>query len=278
MRVGSRFHPLATAGMWMVATGSASASFHLMQIEQIIGGVNGDTSAQAIQLRLRFPGGTALEFARIRAWDHEGGNPITLIDFEAGVPNGNLGDRVLITSPDFADLTDTPLSGDYILANLIPDAYLSAGRITYEGDDGTIYWSVSFGGMAYTGPTTGAAFNDADGEFGPPVDGPLPSTSQQALLFQGTATDSSTSNLADYALTEGPAVLTNNAGDSAALGSCEHIDLSSGVSLEDFAAFQTCFTDSEVAIEPCCGSADFNGDQAIDLIDYERFYDALIGP
>ena len=30
----------------------AEAAFHIMKIEQIIGGVNGDTSAQAIQLRM----------------------------------------------------------------------------------------------------------------------------------------------------------------------------------------------------------------------------------
>ena len=36
----------------------AHATFHLMQIEQVIGGVNGDTSAQAIQLRMRFAGQT----------------------------------------------------------------------------------------------------------------------------------------------------------------------------------------------------------------------------
>ena len=29
-------------------------SFHLMQIEQVIGGVNGDVTLQAIQLRMRF--------------------------------------------------------------------------------------------------------------------------------------------------------------------------------------------------------------------------------
>ena len=32
---------------------AAHATFHLMQIEQVIGGVNGDTTAQAIQLRMR---------------------------------------------------------------------------------------------------------------------------------------------------------------------------------------------------------------------------------
>ena len=50
-------------GMGLLVPLPAFASFHLMQIEQVIGGVHGDTSAQAIQLRIRFPGDTALEFA-----------------------------------------------------------------------------------------------------------------------------------------------------------------------------------------------------------------------
>ena len=39
-------------------TTSAQAGFHLMQIEQIIGGVNGNNAAQAIQLRTRSGGRT----------------------------------------------------------------------------------------------------------------------------------------------------------------------------------------------------------------------------
>ncbi|MEE9293982.1 MAG: IPTL-CTERM sorting domain-containing protein [Phycisphaerae bacterium] len=192
----------------------ADAGFHLMQIEQVIGGVNGDTSAQAIQLRLRFPGETLLEFARIRAWDSAGANPITLIDFDASVPPSGVGARVLITSPSFATYTETPLTSDFILTSLIPNSYLAAGRITYEQDNGDIFWSLSFGGAAYTGPTTGLSTNDADGEFGPPFDGPCPSGTTRALQFQGVATDPSSTNANDYELTTGPAVFTNNAGVS----------------------------------------------------------------
>ena len=39
-----------------LATGPARATFHFMQIEQVIGGANGDTAAQAIQLRMRLGG------------------------------------------------------------------------------------------------------------------------------------------------------------------------------------------------------------------------------
>lgn len=192
----------------------ADASFHLMQIEQVIGGVEGDTSAQAIQLRMRFPGDGTLPFARIRAWDEAGANPITLIDFDMNVPNNRLGDRILVASPGFFNYTEPSLTADFALSNAIPASYLDAGRITYEGDDGVIYWSLSFGGQSYTGQTTGSAFNDTDGEFGPSFDGPLPSGNLSALLFQRGAIDLSTSNIADYALTTGPAVFTNNLGIS----------------------------------------------------------------
>ncbi len=203
--------------MCLFTADPADASFHLMQIEQVIGGVEGDTSAQAIQLRMRFPGDSSLPFARIRAWDATGANPITLIDFDTNVPNNRFGDRILVASPSFFNYTDPSLTGDFALSNVIPTDYLDAGRITYEGDDGVIYWSLGFGGESYTGPTTGSAFNDTDGDFGPSFDGPLPSSNMSALLFQGSAADLSTTNIDDYILTTGPAVFTNNLGISSAV-------------------------------------------------------------
>ncbi len=204
------FAALASA-IGIALTPPPAHAFYLMQIEQVIGGVSGDTSAQAIQLRLRFPD-TKLEWARLRAWDSAGENPILLVDFDRNLANGSLGAHVLITSPNFADYTDVRLSRDFELTNLIPPSYLAAGRITYEDDDGVIYWSLSYGGTAYTGPTTGSSWNDVDGDFGPPFDGPCPSDSGQALRFQGSSVDPSTTNADDYALTAGPAVFMNNAG------------------------------------------------------------------
>ena len=43
----------------ILATPASQASFHLMQIDEIMGGVEGDTSAQAIELRMRAPGRTS---------------------------------------------------------------------------------------------------------------------------------------------------------------------------------------------------------------------------
>ena len=67
-----------------------------------------------------------------------------------------------------------------------------------------------------TGPNRGTRFNDDDGSFGPPVSGPLPSTSTSALLFDGSAADKSSSNVQDYVVTGGvgggPTVFTNSTG------------------------------------------------------------------
>ena len=86
----------------------SSVAFHLTQIEQVMGGVNGDTSAQAIQLRMRFSGQNFLASSRVRVWDASGQNPIVVIDFPSGVPNGSQGARVLIASANFGNYTSPP--------------------------------------------------------------------------------------------------------------------------------------------------------------------------
>lgn len=188
----------------------ADAGFHFMQIEQIIGGVNGDTTAQAIQLRMRSGGQNIVSNAAVSVVDSTGGNGMLLENMQSNVPNSAAGSRVLLTTPNFANYTDVPLVSDFIM-DPIPVSRLSAGQVRFFGGS-TIYWSVSYGGSGYTGITTGSTTNDANGDFGPPVNGPLPSSSLQALLFQGAAGAPSTTNLADYALTSGAAVFTNNAG------------------------------------------------------------------
>ncbi|MBC7772429.1 MAG: hypothetical protein H7210_08040 [Pyrinomonadaceae bacterium] len=192
------------------ATG-ARASFHIMQIEQIIGGVNGDVTQQAIQLRMRSGFQNQVQNSRIRAWDAAGQNPIILATFPGPVPNQGVGVRVLVCSANFVNSTTPVTVPDRIMTNLIPASYLAAGRITFEDNAGTIYWMVCFGGAGYSGPTTGSFTNDADGNFGPAWPGALPSSGTQALRFSGAANAASTNNAADYALTTGPAVFTSNA-------------------------------------------------------------------
>lgn len=56
MRTRPAFRLAVAVGLSMVLAGPASASFYLMQIEQAISGVDGDTSARTIELRMRSPG------------------------------------------------------------------------------------------------------------------------------------------------------------------------------------------------------------------------------
>jgi hypothetical protein len=218
------------AGLSILLAQTAHATFHLMQIEQVIGGANGDTSVQAIQLRMRANGQNLVAQSRLRVVDAQGMNPIILVDIAANVPNGGVGSRVLIASANFASQTSPAAVPDFPLVNLIPDSYMAAGSLTFESDTGTVYWRLSWGGAAYTGPNNGNSANDPNSNFGPPWPGPLPSMTLQALQFQGTAAAASSSNAADYALTAGAATFINNAGTSFvvspnAVGSCCLADL-----------------------------------------------------
>jgi hypothetical protein len=184
-----------------------------MQIEQVVGGVNGDASAQAIQLRMRSSFQNQMQESRLVVRDAAGTNPIVLIDMTSTVPNHGAGVRVLIASSSFQSHLGT-ITPDFVMTNLIPPSYLAAGSLTFEDDFGTVYWRLSWGGASYVGLGTGTLTNDSDGIFNPPFADALPSGSGQALLYRFAATAASTDNANDYELTAGPAVFTNNAGSS----------------------------------------------------------------
>ncbi|MCH7735549.1 MAG: hypothetical protein IH961_10105, partial [Chloroflexi bacterium] len=148
------------------AASAGAASFHFMQIEQVIGGVNGDPSAQAIQLRMRTCFQDQVQQARLVVYDASGSNSIDLIRFPRAVPREGEGVRILIVSSNFANFTNPPVLADFTLTNLIPPSYLPAGSLTYEDNFGTVYWRLSWGGSNYTGPTTGSFINDPNGNFG----------------------------------------------------------------------------------------------------------------
>jgi hypothetical protein len=209
---------IVTAAALIAVSIPAYATFHLNQIEQVIGGVNGDTSAQAVQLRMRSFGENLVSQARLVAFDATGSNPVIILDLTSNVANANAGDHILIVSSNFVSQTNPATVPDFVMTSLIPANYLAAGRLAWEDDFGTIYWSLSWGGTNYTGSNAGSILNDNNGDFGPPFDGPLPSSDTNALVFTGGATAMSAANATDYALTTDGAVFVNNAGASFTLG------------------------------------------------------------
>ncbi len=207
-------------------TSSAQAGFHVMQIEEIIGGINGNTTAQAIQLRLKSAGQNLVSNASIWAADATGSNRVLLLDISANVTNSAGGARVLLATSAFTtamNATGGPaFVPDFTLATPIPVAYLNAGKITFESDGGTVstpgtvYWAFAWGGATYTGTNTGSTQNDSDGFFGDnlahsaPFASALPTTTFGGVIFTGASSAASTNNAADYAATSSPAIVTKN--------------------------------------------------------------------
>ncbi len=212
----ARLTSLATGAALLLLAPRADASFHVMQIEQVIAGVDGSTATQAIQLRMRTGFQNQVQNSRLVVRDAAGLNPVILATFPGPVAVSTAGSRVLIATASFSTQTNPALTPDQVMTNPIPDTYMAAGTLTFEDNFSTVYWRVSWGGAGYTGPTTGSFTNDADGDFGV-LGGALPTSDGQALLFQGAANAPSTNNAADYLLTGGPAVFTRNDGTSATI-------------------------------------------------------------
>jgi hypothetical protein len=257
----------AAALLWLAPT--ASATFHLMQIEQVIGGVDGDASAQAIQLRQKSGGQNLVSQARLRVVDAAGLNPITVVDMTTNVPNGGFGSRILIATQSFLDRLDPAIAANFMVTNPIPQSYLAAGSLTFESDGGTVYWRLSWGGDLYTGPNNGSTLNDLDGNYGPPWPGPLPSGNLEALKFQGLAFANSTNNAADYALTGAASTWVNNAGQSGTLveqkGEPADVNGDGLVNVVDMVEVVLNWGACAEPPAPC--DADTNDDGAVDVLD-----------
>jgi hypothetical protein len=212
MRLNSLSRLLLMSVATTAVASPAFATFHLMQIQQVIGGVNGDMTLQAIQLRMRAGSQGLVSSGRLRAWDANGANPILISDPTTNVTSG-AGLTVLIASPNFQGAFG--LAPDFVMSNLIPASYLAAGKLTWEDNSGAIvFWGLAWGGAAYTGTNTGDTSNDTDGNFNPPATIAMPSATGQALAFTGAFGAMSTNNAADYAITAGDAIFTRNDGQS----------------------------------------------------------------
>lgn len=213
---------LATAVIAFAVAAPAAASFHFMQIEQIIGGYCGDPSAQAVQLRMRLAGQNFVSGSRLVAHDAAGENPVVLIAFPGNVSGSAAGSRILAATADFVAVGGP--EPDFVLDSPIPPAYLAAGKLTFETGAGLVYWSVAWGGASYTGGNTGSTTNDADGNFNPPFPGVHPYSGNIALRFIGAAAAQSTNNADDYALSASPATFINNDGETVTLADCVQND------------------------------------------------------
>ncbi len=260
--------------------GTALANHHVMQIQLVIGGVNGDKTAQAIQLRQRFAGQNIVSAGRLKAYDANGANPVLLIDFTTNVANSAGGDTILVCTNSFKSKTNPTCVPDFTMTNPIPLSYLAAGKISFEFDGGNVWWSLGWGGAAYTGLLAVDFTNDTNGNAAPAFGVALPTGGNKAVQYTGAATGASNTNLADYALTAGAAVVTNNARITFTVKAPCPADLNGDgvVDDSDFVIFAVAY-DQLLCGTPC--PADLNNDTVVDDSDFVIFavaYDALLCP
>src|SRR5690349_15199851 len=111
----------AAAGLCAAAPALAQPrTFHVIQMQMVIGGVNGDVTKQAIQMRMRSDFQNQFQNALIRAWDATGANPVVIADGMTAVTNFSTGDTVLITSTEFDSSTTPACVADFHMMNHIP--------------------------------------------------------------------------------------------------------------------------------------------------------------
>lgn len=201
---------IAVTLSWLLPASSAFAAFHLIQIEEIIGGINGDTTEQAIQLRYQFGDQNAIANFRVRYWNSTGTVATTLFTFPSAIsstPSKPTGTNILLASTAFNSLMSSVpgYSSDFTLTSTIPANILAGGKLTFETDTGSIIWSVAFG--AYTGTNTGV-YNDTD--FGGATVA-IPTDSMKGIHFTAAAGTASTTNAAQYSVID-PAKVRGLAG------------------------------------------------------------------
>lgn len=214
----------------LLATASdARATFHFMQIEQVVAGVNGDYSAQAVQLRMRSAGQEQVQLTRLVAWNANGENPIVLLDLDHPVTVSETGARILAVTAAFPAYTQPFAEPDFVLIHPIPPSYVTAGTLTFETDDGSfVVWRLAWGGGHYHGTTRGGQTNDDDGDFGPPWDGPLPGEGLSSLQTSLAADATGTGSAHDFRMAPPPAVFVNNAGQAFELAAFACADAGAG--------------------------------------------------
>src|SRR5262249_52369313 len=90
-------------------------------------------------------GQNLVSLGKLVVFDAAGLNPITVLDLTTNVPNGAVGDHVLIASANFASHTTPPAMPDFIMANVIPASYFAAGHLRWGSNGGEILWAFGRG-------------------------------------------------------------------------------------------------------------------------------------
>lgn len=189
----------------------ATATFHLVEINKVMAGYEGDATVQAVELRMLAAGENFVNTASIKVYD-AGGNPVSILGtFAADLPSAGsvAGAKILCATNAFA--TRFGITPDLVIAPGIPE---TTGQVSFEK-------SICFvNAVAY-----GAVTTFKNGASAAP---PLPTSGAPVLVR--TVNDATVPSCplgedaaARFQLTTGspssPVIFTNYAGQSVSISS-----------------------------------------------------------
>ena len=195
---------MALVPLLVLRESSVQAGFHLMRIDEVMAGANGDSRIQFVELQMissgqRFVGGRTIHF-----YDATGSETGSFT-FPDNVSNAATGSSILVGTSEFAAVsTVTP---DFTMS---PGIMSPSGRVCFQTVDCVAYGDFSGDNGSYGSPATAL-----------PLEGLL------SLKRGRTATPKS--NATDYAL--GAPAPRNNSGTSGVISIVEH-DVDGRVTLE----------------------------------------------
>ncbi len=102
-------------------------TFHIANITKVMVGFNGDSTIQAVEIKMLLGGENLVSTMQIATYNGSGVKIATLGTFPATVPNGLAGDNILCATPNFQ--TTFGIIPDLLLTPGIP---VTSGQVVYE--------------------------------------------------------------------------------------------------------------------------------------------------
>jgi hypothetical protein len=184
----------------------AFAAVHCMRIQHVLAGVNGDTTIQAVELRMSISGQVFTNGSQLHFYN-SAGVETGVFTLNANVANGAAGASILIGTAAFDAVWPSSNPSGVSVDFVMPENVMApSGKVLFGPPTGgnCVGETKGYDSVAYgTGYTGGV-------EYPPAFDQDLPTSGIQALRLKATQFDTDQdSNLADYEIANNPTFCKN---------------------------------------------------------------------
>ena len=164
---------------------TAEAAFHCMRIHAVMGGYNGDSNIQFVELRMDAGGQTFISGHTIQFFDASGALKAAFT-FPSGITNSAKGDSILIGTAEF----NSSVAGgtaDFVFANANTTGSNGGDPLhPVQVPGGTVVFASGIGGCSFAVPVDSLAYGSAMATYG---------TAAAALPSPGTTKADELNNL-----------------------------------------------------------------------------------